>query len=189
MQFLEPFYNWRGLYIAEEDDRSPFFEREYSEFYFTDRIYDHYIHPQWDNIGSTTLFAKVIFTDYDERFSIIELLGEWNDTLYNDIMTLKRGIIDHLIGEGIQKFMLIGENVLNFHSSDDSYYEEWYEDIEDGWIALLNFREHVIQEFSHGNIDSYFIMGGKLNDISWRTKLPMELYEAVDHLVLKRIGC
>lgn len=189
MHSLEPYYNWRGFYTAEEDARSPFYGKEYSEFYFTDRIYDHYIHPQWDNIGSTTLFLKLIYVDYEDQFAIIELMGEWNDTLYNDVMTLKRNIIDHLIDEGIIKFILIGENVLNFHASDDSYYEEWYEDIEDGWIALLNFREHVLKEFSHGNIDNYFIMGGKLNAVSWRTKAPTEFFEAIDNMVIKRLGC
>ncbi len=45
-----------------------------------------------------------------------------------------------LIGQGIYKFILIGENVLNYYSSDDCYYEEWWEDIRDegGWIVLLN---------------------------------------------------
>ena len=38
--------------------------------------------------------------------------------------------------------MPIGENVLNFHHSDDAYYEEWFDEVmeDDGWIALLNFR-------------------------------------------------
>jgi len=43
-------------------------------------------------------------------------------------MHLKRNVIDVLVGERINKFILIGENVLNFHGSDDSYYEEWFED-------------------------------------------------------------
>ena len=94
MHSLEPYYAWRNQYCAEEDPRSPFFGREYSEFEFSDRIYDHYIHPQWDSIDSTTLFMKLLFTEYDEGYCIIELIGEWNDTLYNDIMTFKRNIID-----------------------------------------------------------------------------------------------
>lgn len=47
----------------------------------------------------------------------------------------------------MNKFILIGENVLNYHSSDDCYYQEWFEEVEDGWIILLNFREHVLNEF------------------------------------------
>ena len=94
MHTIEPYYNWRNLYTAEDDPRSPFFQREYSETHYTDQIYDHYIHPQWDNIDSTTLFIKLLFTDYDEGYCIIELFGEWNDCLYNDIMFLKRDVIE-----------------------------------------------------------------------------------------------
>lgn len=188
MHLLEPYYNWRNLYIASEDERSPFFGEQNSEFEYTQSIYDHYIHPQWDNFGSSTLLTKVLFTDYDEGFAIMEFIGEWNDTLYNDIMILKRNVIDEMTYEGINKFILIGENVLNFHSSDDCYYEEWFEDIEDGWIALLNFRPHVLEEFEKSNIDNYFLFGGKLNDLSWRTHAPNSLFQKIDSLVQKRLG-
>jgi hypothetical protein len=188
MHKIEPYYRWRDFYLAEDDPRSPFYGKEYSEFYFSDTIYDHVIHPQWDNIGSTTLFLKLIYADYEAQFAIIELMGEWNDTLYNDIQTLKRNIIDHLVDEGINRFILIGENVLNFHPSDDSYYEEWYEDIEEGWIATLNFRQHVLEDFGNENIDQYFVTGGNLNDMAWRTRQPNELFVLVDNLVTKRLG-
>ena len=188
MHTLEPYYNWRNLYTAEEDENSPFYGKVYSEFYFTDRIYDHIIHPQWDNIGSTTLFAKLLFTDYDEGCCIIELMGEWNDTLYNDVMIFKRNIIDLMVDSGINKFILIGENVLNFHSSDDCYYEEWFEDVEDGWISLVNFRDHVINEFQSANVDQYFLLGGNLNDLSWRTRLPLDMFKIIDNMVQKRLG-
>ncbi|MDB0057923.1 hypothetical protein N9F17_00140 [Salibacteraceae bacterium] len=188
MHTIEPYYRWRDFYLAEHDPRSPFYGKEYSEFYFSDTIYDHVIHPQWDNIGSTTLFLKLIYADYEAQFAIIELMGEWNDTLYNDIQTLKRNIINHLVDEGINRFILIGENVLNFHPSDDSYYEEWYEDIEEGWIVTLNFRQHVLEDFGNENIDQYFVTGGNLNDIAWRTRQPNELFVLVDNLVTKRLG-
>jgi len=188
MHSLEPYFAWRNQYCSEDDSRSPFFGREYSEFEFSDKIYDHYIHPQWDNIDSTTLFIKLLYTDYDEGYCIIEMIGEWNDTLYNDIMTFKRNIVDHLIDEGINKFILIGENILNFHSSDDSYYEEWFEDIEDGWIALLNFRDHVLADFADENLDQFFISGGKLNELAWRTSQPYQLYHKVEKMVFKRLS-
>jgi hypothetical protein len=57
------------------------------------------------------------------------MLGEWNDCLQNDVMFLKREVIDPMLQEGINRFVLVCENVLNFHGSDDSYYEEWFEDI------------------------------------------------------------
>lgn len=190
MHNLEPYYNWRGLYCAEEDERSPFFAQEYSEFEFSNKIYDHFIHPQWDSIGSQTLFVKLIFANYSEGYAIVELIGEWNDLLYNDIMFLKREFADHLIEEGITKFIFIGENVLNFHTSDDCYYEEWFEDVndEDGWIALVNFRDHVLEDFSKASIDQYFISGGNLNDVKWRTQHPQQFFEKINSHVVKRIG-
>ena len=188
MHTIEPHYNWRDYYIASEDDRSPFYEREYSEFEFIDAVYDHSIHPQWDNIESPTLYIKILFTDYDHGYTIIEMIGEWNDLLHNDIMFLKRNVIDVLVDEGINRFVLIGENVLNFHTSDDSYYEEWFEDVEEGWIAFINFHEHVLRDFADANIDYFITSGGELNDLNWRTYLPAQLIEKVDKMVMKRIG-
>jgi len=189
MHTLEPYYNWRGFYISSEDPNSPFFNREYSEFEFSDRIYDHFIHPQWDNFGSQTLFIKVIYANYEDGFVIMEFLGEWNDLLYNDIMFLKREIVESMMHFGITKFILIGENVLNFHSSDDSYYEEWFDESNDadGWIALLNFRDHVLEDMQRANIDSYFVLGGKLNQINWRTMFPEQLFESVENQVMRRL--
>ena len=188
MHFIEPFYNWRGYYIASEDGDSPFYEREYSEFEFDKRIYNYLIHPQWDHFGSTTLFLKVLYSDYDSGYSIIEFIGEWNDAIENDIMVLKRDVIESMMNYGIHKFILIGENVLNFHSSDDCYYEEWFEEVEDGWIATINFHEHVVKEFIAANIDQYFVFGGELEEIEWRTYLPTNLFAKVESLVNKRIG-
>lgn len=188
MHSIEPHWNWRGFYTAEEDPNSPFYKKVYSEFEFQDQIYNHLIHPQWDNFESQTLFLKLLFVDYDRQYVIIELMGEWNDILYNDVMFLKRNIIDHLVDYGITQFILIGENVLNFHSSDDSYYEEWFEDVEDGWIALLNFRDHVLYEFKDANIDHYFLLDGELNEQAWRTNTPDQLFNHIESLVQRRIG-
>lgn len=188
MHDIEPYYNWRDEYTAEEDVRSPFYGREYSEFDFTNAIYDHLIHPQWDEFGSSSLVMKVLYADYDRGVVIIELFGEWNDCLHNDIMFLKRDIADHFIHEGIHKFILIGENVLNFHYSDDSYYEEWFEDVveEDGWIAMVNFSDHVMQEFIQCNADSYFATGGNLDQLNWRTLKPEQFFTVVQSLVERR---
>jgi hypothetical protein len=188
MQDIEPYYNWRHLYIASEDDRSPFYDREYSEFEYTNAIYNFVIHPQWDDIDSPTLYIKILFVDYDTGYAIIEMIGEWNDCINNDIMILKRDIIEKIMLHGVNKFILIGENVLNFHYSDDCYYEEWFEEVEDGWIAFLNFRDHVLKEFNQANIDYYIVSGGRLNDIAWRTSSPQQLFEKVESVVQKRLG-
>ena len=188
MHFIEPYFNWRHLYIASEDSLSPFYDREYSEFEFTDRIYNFLIHPQWDNIGSRTLFTKILFVDYEEGFAILEFIGEWNDAIENDIMTLKRNVIEEMMPHGINKFILVGENVLNFHYSDDCYYEEWFDEVEDGWIALVNFHDHVLNEFKRIHLDHYFVMGGELEDIEWRTYIPYQFYKKINDLVQKRLN-
>jgi hypothetical protein len=188
MQHLEPFYAWRNLYISSEDEWSPFYGKEYSEFEYTHTIYNYYIHPQWDDFGSPTLYLKILYADYDAGYSVIELIGEWNDCINNDIMFLKRDVAELLISKGINKFILIGENVLNFHSSDDCYYEEWFQDVEDGWIAALNFRDHVEKEFCKSNIDYYLVFGGELDMLNWRTLHPNQLYETVNGIIRHRLG-
>jgi len=187
MQDIEPYYSWRHLYISEEDKASPFHGKEYSEFTYSDRIYNFYIHPQWDDVGSPTLFLKIIYANYDSGHAIIELMGEWNDCINNDVMFLKREIADHVSMNGINKYVLIGENVLNFHYSDDSYYEEWFDDVEDGWIVALNFHEHVLQEFKEVGIDNYLLWGGELNDFKWRTFKPTDALIKIEAIVNKRL--
>jgi hypothetical protein len=184
---IEPYYNWRHLYIAEEDPQSPFFGREYSEFHYSQTIYNFYIHPQWDDIGSPTLYIKVLFTDYEMGYAIIEMIGEWNDAIENDIMTFKRDIIDIMIKQGINKYILIGENVLNFHSSDDCYYEEWVEDIQEegGWIAIIGLPEQSRYDFTRASIDRYV----QLIDLpDWRPFTPGNLFTKVDNILLRRLN-
>ena len=188
MHTIEPFYNWIDLYSASEDPRSPLFETENDLTYFTHDIYGYYIHPQWDPIGSETLFIKILFADYEEGFAVLEFIGEWNDALHNDIMHLKRNIVDPLIQEGIKYFILIGENVFNFHGSDDSYYEEWFEDVEEGWIAAINFQEFVMREMQQYNLDSYINFGGSLEEMPWRTLDPPTLFRRIDSQIQKRLS-
>ena len=78
MHTIEPFYNWQHIYESEKDVRSPFFGREHSEFEFSQTIYNYYIHPQWDEFGSKTLYAKVLMADYEEKYVVIEfLVRDW----------------------------------------------------------------------------------------------------------------
>jgi hypothetical protein len=188
MHDLEPFYSWRHYYIASDDERSPFFNRHYSEFEFSQKVYNYYIHPQWDEIGSSTLYIKILYTDYKKGFAIIEMIGEWNDCLHNDIMYLKRNVVEPMIEEGINKFILIGENVMTFHASEDDYYQEWFDEIEDGWIVALNFRDHVMDEFSGARIDYYIAFGGQFNTLDWRIFTPWQLFEKVEAAITKRLS-
>ena len=186
MHFIEPYFNWRHLYIASEDSLSPFYDREYSEFEFTDRIYNFLIHPQWDNIGSKTLFTKILFIDYEEQYAILEFIGEWNDCIENDIMFLKRDVIDKMIKQGIYNYILIGENVLNFHTSDDCYYEEWYEECMDqnGWTIVLNMPEQTQYDFKKLKLNRYL----ELMELdNWRIYKPYHLFKKIDGELNKRL--
>lgn len=188
MHNLEPYYNWRQHYQSESDAQSPFYGREHSEFDYHNKIYNYLIHPQWDEFGSSTLYMKLLMADYQNGFAVIEFIGEWNDAVNNDIMWLKREVIESLIEEGIDKYILIGENVLNFHSSDDCYYEEWFQEAENGWVVAINFREHILQEFQQANIDYYINFGGELDNMGWRTMTPLQLYEKVAEIMGLRLG-
>lgn len=186
MHDIEPFYNWRHLYISEEDERSPFFAREYSEFEFSLTIYNYYIHPQWDDFGSKTLYLKVIMADYEEHYAVIELIGEWNDAIENDIMFLKREVIDKFSENGITKYILIAENVLNFHSGDKDYYEEWFDEVTDadGWIACINMPEQTQYDFKRAKLNRYI----ELEQIdNWRIYKPFHLFKKIDEEILKRL--
>lgn len=186
MQDIEPFYNWRHMYTAEEDQRSPFFGRTYSEFEYSQTLYNFYIHPQWDDFGSRTLYSKILFADYDQHFAIIELLGEWNDAIENDIMTLRRDLTDLMYKQGIYYFIIVAENVLNFHSSDDSYYEEWREQLEDerGWVAIVNMPEQSKYDFKKARLTNYV----ELIDLDqWRTLKPEIIFQAVNRELSKRL--
>ncbi len=182
MHVIEPFYSWRHHYIAAEDPKSPFYGRIYSEMEFSHAIYNYLIHPQWDLFGSATLVAKVLYAGYDYGFAVIELLGEWNDTLYNDIMYLKNNLINPMLENHIDKYVLIGENVLNFHGSEEDYYQEWYDDIQPGGYIFANgFQDHVIREFMAEGLDEYIIIPDYEEEVpDWRNYEPLNLKRLIE---------
>ncbi len=186
MHELEPYYNWQHIYVSEEDERSPFYGIEHSQFEYTDAIYNYYIHPQWDYFGSRTLYTKVLMAEYEDRFAILELIGEWNDAVENDIMTLKREVLEPFIDQGIHKFILIAENVLNFHSSDKDYYEELHEELseENGWIVCLNMPEPTQYDFKKARLHQFIEL---LELPDWRTYKPYHLFKKIDKMLLTRL--
>jgi hypothetical protein len=186
MHEIEPFYNWRHIYVSEEDKRSPFYGRKYSEFEFSQTVYNYYIHPQWDDFGSRTLYMKIIYADYELNFAIIELIGEWNDAIENDIMEMKREVMDLLYNEGIYKYILVAENVLNFHSSDKEYYQEWYDEVseQNGWIVALNMPAATQQDFRKKKLN-YYIELMELPE--WRVYKPYHLFKKIDDELMKRL--
>jgi len=187
MHTIEPYANWLAYYDSSADERSPFFGKQYNYDVYTDTIYGYYIDPAWDSFGSETLYLKTLYADYEQGYGVIELIGEWNDAIHNDIMILKRRFLEVLLAEGIDKFILIGEHILNFHGSNDAYYEEWFEDVGDGWIALVSTPEFVMDEMKRFNIDSYVNMQGTLQITNWRTMTPFRFFDAVNALIQRRL--
>lgn len=187
MHQIEPYYNWLQYYDPSQDEQSPFYGKEYNYDLYSENIYGYYIDPGWDYFGSETLYMKVLYAKYDEGYAVIEFIGEWNDAINNDIMHLKRNVLELMLEYGLNKFILIGENILNFHGSDDSYYEEWFEEVEEGWIAALNFRDFIESEMSVYEIDQYINFGGPLQIINWRTMPPKKLCAAIDHMMQRRL--
>lgn len=185
MHDIEPWWGWRDEYVAEKDRKSPFYGKDYNEFKFTNKIYNYYIHPQWDYFGSETLYIKILYVNYKNHYALIELIGEWNDAIYNDIMFLKRDLIDILLKNNIYKFIIFCDNVLNYHGDDDCYYEEWYDDIKDdiGWVCLVNTFDHVAAEMQRYSLQYYLNYGPQYNDINWRTQKPAFIVETIENIM------
>ena len=187
MHDIEPYFKWREYYIASEDKKSIFYKKQYNEFSFEHKIYNYYIHPQWDDFGSQTLYCKVLYANYDEKVAMLELIGEWNDCLYNDIMFFKRSVIDNLQKEGVSKFILFCDNVLNFHGDDASYYEEWAEEVNEeyGYICFVNTLDHVTDEMEKTQLQYHVHIGDDYNELNWRTLLPPHVMQLVEKKIKK----
>lgn len=186
MHEIEPFFQWRHLYIANEDPKSIFFGQTYSEFEFSQTVYNYYIHPQWDAFGCKNLYLKIIFVAYESNYAIIEMIGEWNDAIENDIMTLKREVLDTLMSYGIYKFILIGEHVYNFHNGDRDYYEEWYEELSDkeGWAVMINLHPAAQYDFLQKKLNRYI---EPMEITHWRTYKPDDFFQLIDDQINNRL--
>ncbi|NCW88785.1 MAG: hypothetical protein EBV71_07875, partial [Chitinophagia bacterium] len=78
--------------------------------------------------------------------------------------------------EGICFFILIAENVLNYHYDSSDYYEEWSEDVEDrgGWVVCLNLPPQTLREFQQHRLNRYL----SLQDLpDWRIYKPYHLFK------------
>jgi MFS superfamily sulfate permease-like transporter len=124
--------------------------------------------------------------DYEEHYLVMELIGEWNDAIENDIMELKREVIDKFFAEGITRYILIAENVLNFHSDGRDYYEEWFEEVtdENGWVVILNMPEQTQHDFRKARLNRYLELMEMTN---WRTYKPFHLFKKIDGDIMQRL--
>ncbi len=53
---------------------------------------------------------------------------------------------------------------------------------------MVNAREHVLEEMSSVGIDHYLVMGGSLEEVSWRTNRPIQLFQKIEEKVNKRLN-
>ncbi len=184
MHNIEPFYRWREEYAVEDDEKSPFYGCTYTDW---KQVYNYLLHPLWDDFESNTLYLKILIADYEENYAIIELIGEWNDAVENDIRFLKRNVIETMLDAGISKYILLMDNVLNFHGDGDDYYEEWAEECQDafngGWIVMLNTFDHVADELHGNRLDNYVHFGQDYNDFNWRQYTPKAILKMVEQLM------
>jgi MFS superfamily sulfate permease-like transporter len=102
-------------------------------------------------------------------------------------MVFRREIIDPLFAEGITRFIIIAENVLNFHSSERDYYEEWFENVtdENGWIVCLNMPEATQHDFRKMKLN-YYVELREMHD--WRRYQPEALFKLIDNELKKRLA-
>jgi len=102
-------------------------------------------------------------------------------------MTLKRDVLEVFMNEGIYKFILIAENVLNFHSGDRDYYEELHEELSDadGWIVCLNMPTQTQYDFKQAKLNQFI----ELMDIhNWRVYKPYHLYKKINDQLAARLN-
>jgi len=77
--------------------------------------------------------------------------------------------------------------VLNFHSGDKDYYQEWYEEVseENGWIVALNMSEATQYDFKRRKLNYYIEL---MEIIEWRTYRPYHLFKKIDDELMKRLA-
>ena len=102
-------------------------------------------------------------------------------------MELKREVLEKFMDEGIFKFILVGENVLNFHSDGKDYYEELYDEVSDesGWVVCLNMPEQTQYDFKKAHLNRFV----ELMELdNWRTYKPFHLFRKIDSAISNRLA-
>lgn len=180
MQDLEPFSGWQRYYDPESDEQSPFFGVEHSLLYYDRQVYEYLAHPLWEDIGSEGLLTKILFVDYEQGYAVLEMFGVWNDLIQNDYKLFAENCLTYLVDAGVNKFILIMENILNIYLDTDDYYEAMQDELEDGWIALIRVRPHVKEEMQNFGIGQYFYWSPMLEELQWRKLKPQQVFALVE---------
>lgn len=188
MQDIEPFFGWLKYYSNEADSNSPFQDVTHNAFEYDRNVYEYLAHPLWDDIDSDSLLVKILYANYDDGYAIIELFGVWNDLILNDFKLFSENCLTYLVDAGINKFVFIAENILNIYLDADDYYEAMQEELNEGWMALIKPRQHVIQEIEDYGIGQYFFWNDDFEELNWRKLKPWELFQLVDSKMTKLLN-
>ena len=76
--------------------------------------------------------------------------------------------------------------MLNFHSSDDSYYEDWRESVieEGGWVVIVDMPSQSQHDFKKARLTNYVAL---LDFPQWRTLKPELVFQQVDDWMIRQL--
>ncbi|MEM6801348.1 MAG: hypothetical protein AAF696_08080, partial [Bacteroidota bacterium] len=96
--------------------------------------------------------------------------------------------LTYLIDQGINKYILICENVFHIYLEEDDYYRAVEEELEDGWIFALRLRKELKDEMRDYGIAPYIYWSEKLDTVNWRSLKPAQLYKLIYSMLHKLLG-
>jgi hypothetical protein len=114
------------------------------------------------------------------------MIGEWNDAIENDIMALKRDIIDVMMSNGINKFILIAEMCSIFTVATKTITRNGYEENEEsgGWVVVLNMSEAAQYDFQRRQLNRFIEL---INLPDWRIYKPYHLFKKIESTLNNRL--
>jgi hypothetical protein len=94
--------------------------------------------------------------------------------------------LERFADESVDKFILIAENVLNFHSDGADYYEELSQELQEsgGWAVCLNMPMQSENEFKQAGHHHFIEL---FNIPEWRSYRPFHLLRKVESLLGPRL--
>jgi len=103
----------------------------------------------------------------------------------NDYKLLAENCLTFLLDHGINRFILICENVFHAYFETDDYYEALQEELDEGWITLVRPRQNVLEELASYNLSHYFYHSPMLDELNWRKFKPYQLFALIESRITR----